>query len=393
MKLRKILAGLSCICMLSTMIPVIAQPIETKAQTIEFSEDSFNTEDLTLVKTKTYYGVTCDLYDNGLVVMTGTRSGGTFVSTSNGETWGSLGDMERENRINITKVYCDFTINKDSDSDSKDFGTYLLNLTHLEEVVFGDNFIGTSKYIKSLGLSFKDCTSLKSIDFSKCDLSDVTEMNNMCKGCDSLKLIKTPYKTGKNISFLSSALPENTTWYKVENFEATDKVVTGTIFKNLTESVTITTDPNYFDDSPRKYTEDGTSKMKVKAGVTDCYTVKIPAILNLTREGDTYTYSGEYEIGAKGIIPDDKYVSIYPQNFLTHEAVSFTGQNTGIVVTGTITQDKNGFINNPTDLFSSFIKIGYNDFATTKGKVSVEFNVADNYKANIGFTFGLNTSN
>ena len=150
--------------------------------------------------------------------------------------------------------------------------------------------------------------------------------------------------------------------------------------------------------------------MKVRATVADCYSVQLPAVLNLAKDTG-YTYSGEYEIGCKGVISDINKIVVNP----VASSFTMTGVNTSHTVTGTITQDKNKFSNsawhekdgtngwlyvpteeagNYTESFISedlaqFADIGIDDYTIIKGKASVEFDVVDRYSGSVGFEFSL----
>lgn len=497
MKLRKILAGLSCICMLSTMIPVIAQPIETKAQTIELSTTTYETDDLTIKKQGTIDGIDWTIYDNGLLVLTGTLTSYSVPTT--GSYWCSYWSNYTSS---VTKIYCDFTIGNSNTSLKGLFR----ELSYLTEVKFGDNFINSvskassfsymfyectrlenilglerfdtsnvtnmeyvfaycpnlknenfskvehwntgkattmtamfnnCKLLKSINLSnwntskvktmefmfqkclvlesvnisnwntenvvsaynmFVSCYRLKSIDMSDFSLPNATNLSAMFRDCTSLNFIKTPYNISDTCN-VSNFFPATRTWYIIEDDEATSTTIGGNNLKGLTESLYLTYDKDYITTTPREYSEDGSSHMRVRANVWSIYTVQIPALVNLSKEGDTNTYSGEYELGCKGIIPDnDEYYSYYvyiqptsnQYNYPYQEGsdiLTFEGQNTGTTVNGAFRQDKINFVNTP--VADNEIKIGYEDFATTKGKISAEFTVVDNYTAHLGFNFRL----
>lgn len=162
-------------------------------------------------------------------------------------------------------------------------------------------------------------------------------------------------------------------------------IITGVCLSVLIAVPALSTPINaYAIDDPQVFTSDGTATMEINAEVTNSWTVQMPAILVLTKKGaGSYTYEGTYNVGAKGVISNSKKVTITPTSTFT-----MTGTNTNNEVTATVTQPKTNFMNTISDA-STDVQIGSTDFATTEGKVSVDFNKVDDYTGNVGFTFAL----
>ena len=241
----------------------------------------------------------------------------------------------------------------------------------------------TSK-VTDMSYMFNGCKFLASLDLSNFDTSSVTDMSGMFGYCSNLELIKTPYNIS-NTCQVRDTLPEYT-WYLVKDGAATGTVITNDNLKGLTESITITKN-KYYVSPPMEYTSDGSHSMFVKASVASTYTVQIPATLNLSREGNTYIYSGEYEIGVKGMITDDKKVTVMPQT----NSITFIGTSTNTAVTSNVSQTVTDFVNIQVENYQK--TIGFDTYATTKGKISATFDKVDNYQANVSFAFGISDNN
>lgn len=368
-------------------------PVNTYAQEISFSDGTVNTDELTVVTNGVMTTGNCNtnwtVYDNGLLVITGTYDNSDLSAPD----WYNYSDS-------ITKVYCDIT--------GANLTSLFSSLNNVTEITFGENFIAnigsgnvTSMYhmfkncssltsidvsnwdtsnVTSMRYMFDNCSSLTSIDVSNWNTSNVTDMSGMFRGCNNLKLIKTPYNISNTCS-TSRTLPSYT-WYLVESGIATDTVITNNNLKGLDHSITITTDKDYIE-PPQEYTSDGTHSMLVKANIQSTYSVQIPAIVNLSRTGG-FEYAGEYEVGCKGLISNDKAVKVKPDS----ESIVFTGANTNTIVNGSVVQPKFYFVNEDTD-YDNEILISLNEYATTTGTIKADFDTVDNYSGNVGFTFGL----
>lgn len=133
------------------------------------------------------------------------------------------------------------------------------------------------------------------------------------------------------------------------------------------------------------FTADGSSSMTVDADVTSAWTVKIPAVLALSQsKSGSYTYTGEYEVAAKGVISNTKAVTIVPVPEFT---MTLTDDGSTIA-TASVTQTKTKFVNTVSDT-NTQVAITANDYATTTGTVSVDFRKVGTYTGNAGFTFSL----
>ncbi|WP_081667890.1 BspA family leucine-rich repeat surface protein [Butyrivibrio sp. WCD2001] len=96
---------------------------------------------------------------------------------------------------NIETVYvCTRANNIIFDDPRGDFA----NFTSLEEIDFSKGNVKFSQNVDSTNKMFKNCKSLKSVDLSRFDTSNVTDMSSMFEGCVSLKRIKLGnFKTAK----------------------------------------------------------------------------------------------------------------------------------------------------------------------------------------------------
>ena len=144
-------------------------------------EESFSTDDMTIVKPITYEGITWTLYDTGLLVAKG--NGRDHI----GKTISGLFEENGLNIADIKYVYLDCTLYSILQYNGNNYG-FFSECTNLQEFSTGPNF-KCSDYGYYLSM-FKNCKSLKSADMSRFAEGGIKQsnisMSGAFRGCTSL---------------------------------------------------------------------------------------------------------------------------------------------------------------------------------------------------------------
>lgn len=149
------------------------------------------------------------------------------------------------------------------------------------------------------------------------------------------------------------------------------------------------------------YTADGTHSMTVTATVDSSYTVQLPATLELQADSaDSLKYTGTYEYGVKGALPNSKGVKITSTGdwdstkYFSKFTMSGADGNSATAYYR-LTNETKGANNTQDVIFANagnthgYTAINGGAFTTKTGKVEVTFPAADTYTGTAGFTFAL----
>ena len=149
------------------------------------------------------------------------------------------------------------------------------------------------------------------------------------------------------------------------------------------------------------YSADGTHSMTVTATVDSSYTVQLPATLELQADSaDSLKYTGTYEYGVKGALPNSKGVKITSTGdwdstkYFSKFTMSGADGNSATAYYR-LTNETKGANNTQDVIFANagnthgYTAINGGAFTTKTGKVEVTFPAADTYTGTAGFTFAL----
>lgn len=149
-----------------------------------------------------------------------------------------------------------------------------------------------------------------------------------------------------------------------------------------------------------EYTVDGNHSMTVTATVDSSYTVQLPATLELQADSaDSLKYTGTYEYGVKGALPNSKGVRITSTGewdstkYFSKFTMSGADGNSATAYYR-LTNETKAVSNKQDVIFANagnphYTAINGSSFTTKTGKVEVTFPAADTYTGTAGFTFAL----
>lgn len=119
---------------------------------------------------------------------------------------------------------------------------------------------------------------------------------------------------------------------------------------------------------------------------SSAFIVAVPAEVTLNRDtNDPAKFKGSYDVGVKGILAKDKFVTVTP-------AASFkmTGATTSAEATAHVTQEKTKWVDADKTAVADETVIGYEQYAKASGEIYVYIQKADAYSGSLGFTVALN---
>lgn len=127
------------------------------------------------------------------------------------------------------------------------------------------------------------------------------------------------------------------------------------------------------------------------------FIVKIPASITLSRKEYT-TFEGSYKVGVKGVLPDTKSLSVYPNGtgVGANDGSTFTmtGANTSTNITAEAVQKKSYWANQTVydgrSNTEEYSVIASDDFVDATGTITTTVTVADEYTGTLGFVVALN---
>lgn len=158
----------------------------------------------------------------------------------------------------------------------------------------------------------------------------------------------------------------------------------------------------FADDDPREITTTGSSNVTVttKSGGSggdgsdeEVFIVKIPASITLQRSQYT-TFSATYNVGIKGVLPDSKTISVYPNGTSgvgPNDGCLFTmtGTNTSTAIQAEAVQTKTYWANQSVidglSDSSEYSVIDHANFVNVSGTITTNVTVADEYSGTLGF--------
>ena len=176
----------------AVMLAFASVPFRYMAPAYATEEADINYFDLTgvsLTDTWTTDGVTYELYDNGLLNLSGIFTG-TSSKTGNKNT------LDVPTILSNTRSHGDYrdsvkAINFDVDLNNMADTIYMWGLSNLEAVKFGDTFTNSSNCLTSLSSMFYNCRNLKTVEMAGRNLGNVKTASSMFKLCTSLVSVTT----------------------------------------------------------------------------------------------------------------------------------------------------------------------------------------------------------
>lgn len=170
----------------AVMLAFASVPFRYMAPAYATEEADINYFDLTgvsLTDTWTTDGVTYELYDNGLLNLSGTALYSTVIYLN-------VRAHNSDYLKLIKAINCDVTLSSTAHLFS--FANNSIPAEDgicAEEIRFTDNFINSTSNLTDMSNMFYSCTTLRKVNVSDFDTSNVTDMNSLFRGCKLLEAL------------------------------------------------------------------------------------------------------------------------------------------------------------------------------------------------------------
>lgn len=170
----------------AVMLAFASVPFRYMAPAYATEDANINYFDLTgvsLTDTWTTDGVTYELYDNGLLNLSGTALYSTVI-------YSNVRAHNSDYLKLIKAINCDVTLSSTAHSFS--FANNSIPVEDgicAEEIRFTDNFINSTSNLTDMANMFYECTILRKVNVNDFDTSNVTDMNSLFRGCKSLETL------------------------------------------------------------------------------------------------------------------------------------------------------------------------------------------------------------